>query len=108
MSVFDIPYKVIYNKQKIRFLDFTDDLIVFQAFIFFVAGYETLSTVMTNTLYELAQNQKIQDRLREEIHEEYTKRGGNLTYENIKKMNYLDKVFKDTSFEKKIEIVKGT
>jgi len=82
-------------------------LIVSQAFIFFVAGYETSSTVMTHTLYELAQNQKIQDRLREEINVEYTKRSGNLTYENIKKMNYLDKVFKGT-FEKKIEIVKET
>jgi len=39
--------------------------------------------------------------VREEINKEYTKRGGNLTYENIKELNYLDKVFKGTSFEKK-------
>lgn len=72
-----------------------------QAFVFFAAGFETSSTAMTNGLYELALNQKIQDRLREEIDEYYVKYAGNLTYENIKEMNYLDKVFKGISFEKK-------
>ncbi|XP_018315645.1 probable cytochrome P450 6a14 [Mycetomoellerius zeteki] len=80
---------------KMGDIDFTDSLIVSQAFVFFVAGYETSSTTMANTLYELALNQKIQDRLREEIDEEYTKHDGNLTYDIIKKMNYLDKVFKE-------------
>lgn len=73
-------------------------MIASQAFIFFAAGFETSSTAMTNTLYELALNQKIQDRLREEI-DQYTKYD-DLTYENIKKMKYLDKVFKGTFSEK--------
>lgn len=78
----------------IRISDLTDSLIASQAFVFFAAGYETSSTAMANTLYELALNQKVQDTLREEIEHEYSKHSGNLTYDNIKKMFYLDKVFK--------------
>ncbi|XP_032675720.1 cytochrome P450 6A1-like isoform X2 [Odontomachus brunneus] len=77
-------------------IELTDSLIASQAFIFFLAGFETSSTTMTNALYELAQNHKIQDTLREEINQEYAKNDGVLTYDNIKKMDYLDKVFKET------------
>lgn len=83
------------NSSKMNNIEFTDSFIASQAFIFFAAGYETSSTAMTNTLYELALHQKVQDRLRKEINEEYTKYGGSLTYENVQKMNYLDKVFKE-------------
>jgi len=71
--------------------------------MFFFAGFETSSLTLSNTLYELALNQKIQDSLREEIDEVYTKHEGDLTYDTIKKMNYLDKVVKGTSFEKKVK-----
>jgi len=54
-------------------------------------------------LYELALNHNIQDKLREEINEKYKKHDSNLTYENIKNMSYLDKVFKGTLFEKEVD-----
>lgn len=80
----------------------TESFIAAQAFIFFVAGFETSSTTMSNALYELAVNQEIQNKLREEINEEYIRHNGNFTYENIKQMNYLDKVFKGMLVEEKI------
>ena len=49
---------------------------------------------MAHTLYELAQNHEIQDKLRQEIRDVYSKNGGNLTYADVKGMSYLDKVFK--------------
>jgi len=87
--------------KKYRISEMTESLIAAQAFIFFAAGFETSSTTMSNALYELALNQQIQDKLREEIDQEYTKHGSNLTYENVKRWNYFDKVLKDIKLKKK-------
>ncbi|CAL1677693.1 unnamed protein product [Lasius platythorax] len=84
------------HPEKLGDIDLTDSLIAAQAFIFFAAGFETSSSTMSNALYELALNQEIQDKLREEINDEYIRHNGNFTYENIKKMNYMDKIFKET------------
>ena len=73
--------------------EMTDEFITAQLFVFFLAGFETSSTTMSNALYELAINQEIQDKLREEIREEMTKNNGELTYEGIKSMTYLHKIF---------------
>lgn len=86
-------------------LELTDSLLTAQAFVFFVAGFETSSTTMSNALYELALDQKVQDKLREEIQEEYAKISGDLTYDDIKKMSYLDKVFKGTSFKNRFPVI---
>lgn len=51
---------------------------------------------MSNALYELALNPPIQNKLREEIREILEKEG-KLTYDSVKKMTYLDKVFKGNS-----------
>ena len=64
-----------------------------QALIFFIAGFETSSTTMSNALYELALHQDIQDKLRSEI-KEVMKKDEQLTYDNVKNMKYLDKVVK--------------
>ncbi|XP_069702396.1 probable cytochrome P450 6a14 [Periplaneta americana] len=74
----------------------TMDVIAAQAFVFFVAGYETSSTTMTFCLYELALNPDIQNRVREEIDAVLGKHGGNITYESILEMEYLDKVVSET------------
>jgi len=84
------------HPDKLGDIDLTDNLLASQAFVFFAAGFETSSTTISNALYELAINQNIQDNLRKEIDEIYTKHGGDITYDIIKKMDYLDKVFKET------------
>ncbi|XP_011638474.1 probable cytochrome P450 6a14 [Pogonomyrmex barbatus] len=84
------------NSDQLDDIELTDNLIASQAFVFFLAGFETSSTTMSNALYELALNPKIQDKLRAEIDESYVKYGEHLTYDNIKQLDYLDKVFKET------------
>jgi hypothetical protein len=63
-----------------------------QAFVFFLAGYETSSTTMTFCMYELSLHQDIQERVREEIDVVLKKHDGKITYEAIQEMEYLDKV----------------
>jgi len=72
--------------------EITMDVIAAQAFLFFLAGFETTSATMTFCLYELALNPDIQERVRNEIDTVLERYGGNITYEAISQMEYLDKV----------------
>ncbi|XP_076241485.1 cytochrome P450 6a2-like [Calliopsis andreniformis] len=84
------------HPEKLGDVKLTESLLVSQAFVFFVAGFETSSTAISNTLYELARNQDIQDKLREEIREYYEKCNGEWQYENVNSMPFLNLVFKES------------
>ncbi|PSN34611.1 hypothetical protein C0J52_20552 [Blattella germanica] len=71
-----------------------------QAFMFYVAGFETSSTTMTFCLYELALNPKIQDKVWEEIDDMFKKQNGKLKYDALVQLEYLDKVLNDLVVEK--------
>ncbi|XP_025997129.2 probable cytochrome P450 6a14 [Solenopsis invicta] len=66
-----------------------------QSFAFFVAGFETSSATASYTLFELAQNQNIQDKLCDEI-DQVLKKYGDLTYEALKNMTYLHQVIQES------------
>ncbi|XP_017888037.1 probable cytochrome P450 6a14 [Ceratina calcarata] len=83
------------HPDKLENIKLTDTLLTAQAFVFFVAGFETSSSAMSNALYELALNPKIQDKLREEIRQ-YYKENDELKYDKIKDLTYLDLVFRET------------
>jgi cytochrome P450 family 6 len=70
----------------------TMDVIAAQAFVFFVAGFETSSTTMMFCLYEMALHPDMQERLQAEIDSVTQQHDGNITYESILGMQYLDKV----------------
>jgi cytochrome P450 family 6 len=54
---------------------------------------------MTFCLYELALNPDIQDRLRAEIDAVLEKHGGNITYESMFEMEYLENVVAGKQFK---------
>lgn len=83
------------HPDKLENIKLTDTLLTAQAFVFFIAGYETSSTAISNGLYELALNPKIQDKLRKEIRDHYDKNNGELKYDDVKEMKYLDLVFSE-------------
>jgi cytochrome P450 family 6 len=74
---------------------FDDVKMAAQAVVFFSAGNDTTSITLTFALYELALNQDMQDRLRQELKENCDD-NGDFTYEVLQKMKYLDMVLKET------------
>jgi len=74
----------------------TLDDIVSQAFIFFFAGFDTSSTLMCFVVHELAVNQDIQDRLREEVQQHLAEGSDEISYESLSKMSYMDMVISET------------
>uniref|UniRef100_U5EW43 Putative cytochrome n=1 Tax=Corethrella appendiculata TaxID=1370023 RepID=U5EW43_9DIPT len=62
---------------------------------FFADGFETSSIVISHCLYDIAANPNVQQKLRAEIQNVITKKGG-LTYDNIAEMEYLDQVLNES------------
>ncbi|XP_076642889.1 putative cytochrome P450 6a14 [Halictus rubicundus] len=87
------------NPNQLENIELTESLLTSQAFVFFVAGFETSSSTIGHALYELALNTDVQDKLRKEIRqtcEENAREGKVLTYDQVKQMKYLDAVFRET------------
>lgn len=71
----------------------TNDEIVAQCFIFFFAAFENNASLICITAYELLNNPEIQQRLYEEIKDtEESLKGGQLSYDAVMKMKYMDMV----------------
>ncbi|XP_053683464.1 probable cytochrome P450 9f2 [Sabethes cyaneus] len=71
----------------------TENELIAQCFLFFLAGFDTVSTCMAFLTYELTINPDIQNRLYEEIKEtEQSLNGKPLCYEVLQKMTYMDMV----------------
>ncbi|XP_073819993.1 cytochrome P450 6g1-like [Musca autumnalis] len=76
--------------------DLTDDMLLAQGGMFYLAGYETSMEALTYTLYLLAQHPKIQNRLRNEIKEALKDTNGSITYDSLMSLKYLDMVISES------------
>lgn len=78
--------------------EWTDNDIVAQCFLFFFAGFDTVSSILSFLAYELAINPDVQQQLYEECHavqRELLAAGsvtGHLPYDRLQRMQYLDQV----------------
>lgn len=65
---------------------------VAQGFLFFFAGSDTSSTAIAFAIIELSRHKDIQDKLRKEIIEKTKDDKGEITYDNLHDMPYLNQV----------------
>jgi len=72
--------------------EWDDDDLAAQVFLFFLAGFDTASTLLCFATHLLATHPDVQTRLQEEIDMTLNKDEGNLTYEAVHGMKYLDMV----------------
>lgn len=77
-------------------VEITQQDIAAQAMIFFLGGFETISSGLCFTIYELALNPVIQKKLQKEIDNVWEQQNGEITFEIITKMKYLDMVISGT------------
>lgn len=61
-----------------------------QSFLFFAAGFETSSTTLSFCLFELAKNSEIQKQVLDEIDRVLQEHNGQISYESVTKMKYLE------------------
>lgn len=73
----------------------SEEEIVANSVLFFLAGYETTGSTLSYCLYELATNPNIQEKLYQEV-KSVIDSGETLNYNNVMKLQYLDAVISET------------
>lgn len=72
--------------------EITIEQIAAQAFVFFLASFENPSSTMTFCLLELALNQEIQDKARNEVSEVLANNNEKFSYDSMVNMKYLGQI----------------
>ncbi|BET03486.1 cytochrome P450 [Nesidiocoris tenuis] len=84
------------EEKKMEHLELTDDVMIGQAFVFLVAGFEATATTLMYACFELASNPECQKKARKEIVKAVEARNGVLDYDAIKEMPYLNQCINET------------
>ncbi|XP_023934973.2 cytochrome P450 6B5-like [Bicyclus anynana] len=77
------------GEKKTLTLEVNDELLASQCVALFGAGFETTSTVMSFTLYEIAKNPEVQKKVLEEVDLYFKRHNGEIEYECVNELPYL-------------------
>ncbi|KAI4478671.1 hypothetical protein M0804_011699 [Polistes exclamans] len=91
-----IELKQNHEGQEFDGFKFDGDDLVAQAAVFFTGGFETSSTTLALSLFELALNPEIQNKLRKEIMDALDQNDNKVTYEMVTNLSYLHMVVSET------------
>ncbi|KAK9499934.1 hypothetical protein O3M35_002869 [Rhynocoris fuscipes] len=73
-----------------------DNVIASNAFVFFIAGFETTASTLSYCLYELSIHEDIQEEAYKHVVSVLKKHGGEVSYEAVKEMTFLQNIFAET------------
>ncbi|CAG2112673.1 unnamed protein product, partial [Medioppia subpectinata] len=90
---FEITRKILNIKPSNKFI--TEDEMIAQGLVVFIAGYETVATTLSVCSYELALNPDVQQNLYEEVMSSLDT-NGEIDYEVLTKLPFLDAVIAET------------
>ncbi|XP_011172133.1 cytochrome P450 6j1 [Solenopsis invicta] len=88
--------QLMVDLEKMEGEEFEMDVIASHAVSFFIDGYTTSSYTLSFVVFHLANNPEVQKKLREEVVSVINKYNGELTFEGIKDMTYLEKVIMES------------
>lgn len=81
---------LLYNHLRNYLSEFKDIDVIAQAMTFYADGFETSSIALSFSLYEIASNKHVQEKLQQEIETVLAKYGGEITYDAVQEMTYLE------------------
>uniref|UniRef100_A0A336MAD0 CSON014287 protein n=1 Tax=Culicoides sonorensis TaxID=179676 RepID=A0A336MAD0_CULSO len=67
-----------------------------QCYVFYIGGFETSSTTISYALFELAQNEELQNKVRAHINEIMARHNGILSYECLSDMTYVEQCIQES------------
>lgn len=79
------------NEKQSKIRDWTDNELLAQCFVFFIAGLDSSSIALSSLSYELMLNPEVQDKLYDEIKNAHDQLNGQpINYVSLMKLKYLD------------------
>lgn len=90
----DVMIKLKNNEQDTKHKEhaITFNELAAQAYIFFLAGFDTSSTTLTYCLFELARHPEIQTKARRLVQDAYIKYDRQYTYEMMMELQYIEQI----------------
>ncbi|XP_014605375.1 PREDICTED: probable cytochrome P450 6a13 [Polistes canadensis] len=89
-------FQLMADLEKSEGQKFDVESLTAHALSFFVDGYETSSATLSFICFELSIHYEVQEKVRKEIRDVLAKHGGELTYDSLKEMTYMDQVINES------------